>query len=190
MLNLILFGPPGAGKGTQAEFLIDTFNLIHLSTGDLLRSQIAEGTKLGIEAKGFMDKGELVPDGVVIGMIKSKLASNSQAKGFIFDGFPRTVAQANALDVLLNENGTPVSGMLCLEVEKQELIDRLLNRGKTSGRSDDQDVSIIENRINVYHEKTSPLKDFYAVQNKYFAIDGAGSIEDIASRLKLVVEKL
>jgi len=190
MLNLILFGPPGAGKGTQAEFLINEFKLIHLSTGDLLRSQIAEGTKLGMEAKTFMDKGELVPDEVVIGMIKSKLEANKKAAGFIFDGFPRTVKQAKALDVLLNGNGTPVSGMLCLEVEKQELIARLLNRGKTSGRSDDQDESVIENRINVYHEKTSPLKDFYAAQNKYFSIDGIGSVEDIAKRLKTVVEKL
>lgn len=190
MLNLILFGPPGAGKGTQAEFLIDTFKLIHLSTGDLLRSQITEGTKLGVEAKAFMDKGELVPDEVVIGMIKSKLESNGEAAGFIFDGFPRTVAQAKALDILLNENGTPVSGMLCLEVENQELINRLLNRGKTSGRSDDQNESIIENRINVYHEKTLPLKDYYAAQNKHFSINGFGSIEDIAGRLKTVVNQL
>lgn len=190
MLNLILFGPPGAGKGTQAEFLIDTFRLIHLSTGDLLRSQIAEGTKLGLEAKAFMDKGELVPDEVVIGMIQSKLQSNREAAGFIFDGFPRTVAQAEALDVLLNENGTPVSGMLCLEVEKQELIDRLLNRGKTSGRSDDQDVSIIENRIQVYTEKTAPLKNYYAAQNKHFPINGMGTIDDIAGRLTNTVNGL
>ena len=190
MLNLILFGPPGAGKGTQAEFLIDTFKLIHLSTGDLLRSQIAEGTKLGLEAKNFMDKGELVPDEVVIGMIRSKLEDNRNTAGFIFDGFPRTVAQAKALDSLLNENGTPVSGMLSLEVEKQELINRLLSRGKTSGRSDDQNESVIENRINVYHEKTSPLKDYYSAQNKHFSIEGMGSIEEIAGRLKSVIERL
>jgi adenylate kinase len=190
MLNLILFGPPGAGKGTQAEFLIDTFNLIHLSTGDLLRSQIAESTQLGLEAKGFMDKGELVPDDVVIGMIRSKLEDNRDAAGFIFDGFPRTVAQAKALDSLLNEKGAPISGMMSLEVEKQELINRLLNRGKTSGRSDDQDESVIENRINVYNEKTSPLKDYYAAQKKHFPIDGMGNIEDIAGRLKAVVGNL
>jgi adenylate kinase len=190
MLNLILFGPPGAGKGTQADFLIEKFKLIHLSTGDLLRSQIAEGTKLGLEAKKFMDRGDLVPDEVVIGMIESKLASNKDANGFIFDGFPRTVAQAKALDELLNKNGTPVSGMLSLEVEKEELVNRLLNRGKISGRSDDQDVSIIENRIQVYHEKTSPLKDYYAAQNKQFSINGMGSIEEIAGRLSETVSAL
>ena len=190
MLNLVLFGPPGAGKGTQAEFLIDSFGLDHLSTGDLLRSEIAAGTKLGLEANGFMKKGELVPDEVVIGMIKSKLDSNKETKGFIFDGFPRTVAQAKALDKLLNENGTPISGMLSLEVEKQELIDRLLSRGKISGRPDDQDQSVIENRINIYNEKTLPLIEYYKPQGKHFGINGMGSINEIAGRLKEVVEKL
>ncbi len=190
MLNLVLFGPPGAGKGTQAEFLINSFGLNHLSTGDLLRSEIAAGTKLGLEAKSFMDKGELVPDAVVIGMIKSKLENNKDAKGFIFDGFPRTVEQAKALDNLLDENGTPISGMLSLEVEKQELIDRLLSRGKISGRADDQDQSVIENRINVYSEKTLPLIEYYKPQGKHFGIDGMGTIDEIAGRLKTVVEKL
>jgi adenylate kinase len=190
MLNLVLFGPPGAGKGTQAEFLIDSYKLIHLSTGDLLRSEIAEGTELGLTAKNYMDKGELVPDEVVIGMIKSKLLANEDARGFIFDGFPRTVDQAKALDNLLEENNTPVSGMLSLEVEKQELINRLLGRGKVSGRADDQDQSVIENRINVYNEKTKPLIEYYDGQGKYYSIDGMGSIEEIAGRLKRVVEKL
>ncbi|MBN1768103.1 MAG: adenylate kinase [Prolixibacteraceae bacterium] len=190
MLNIVLFGPPGAGKGTQAVFLKDEFNLIHLSTGDLLRSQIAAKTELGNEAKRFMDKGELVPDEVVIGMIGSQLKENASAKGFIFDGFPRTVEQAKALDQLLNENGTPVSGMLALEVEKQELIDRLLERGKTSGRSDDTDVSIIENRIAVYNQKTAPLMNYYEAQSKYYPVNGMGSVEDIALRLKMLVEKL
>ncbi len=188
MLNLVLFGPPGAGKGTQAEFLIESFSLIHLSTGDLLRSEISAGTELGLAAKAFMDKGELVTDEVVIGMIKSKLEANQDAKGFIFDGFPRTVDQAKALDKLLNENGTPVSGMLSLEVEKQELINRLLNRGKISGRADDQDQSIIENRINVYNEKTLPLIEYYKAQGKHFGINGIGTIEDIKLRLKEVIE--
>lgn len=190
MLNLVLFGPPGAGKGTQAEFLIEKYNLIHLSTGDLLRSEINAGTKLGLEAKSYMDKGELVPDEVVIGMIKSKLETVKDAKGFIFDGFPRTVDQAKALDNLLNENKTPVSGMLSLEVEKQELIDRLVSRGKVSGRADDQDPTVIENRINVYNQKTLPLIEYYRPQGKHFGINGMGSIEDIALRLKEVIEKL
>lgn len=190
MLNLVLFGPPGAGKGTQAEFLINSFGLDHLSTGDLLRSEIAAGTQLGLEAKSFMEKGELVPDAVVIGMIKSKLENNHATKGFIFDGFPRTVDQAKALDNLLNENGTPISGMLSLEVEKQELIDRLLSRGKISGRPDDQDRSVIENRINVYNEKTLPLIQYYKPQGKHFGINGMGSVAEIAERLKTVIEKL
>jgi len=190
MLNIVLFGPPGAGKGTQAEFLIESFGLDHLSTGDLLRSEIAGGTKLGLEAKSFMDKGELVPDAVVIGMIKSKLESNNDTKGFIFDGFPRTVDQAKALDALLNQNKTPISGMLSLEVDKQELIDRLMSRGISSGRADDQDQSIIENRINVYNQKTLPLIEYYKPQGKHFGINGMGSIEDIAGRLKEVIAKL
>lgn len=190
MLNLVLFGPPGAGKGTQAEYLIKSFGLTHLSTGDLLRSEIASGTKLGKEAKSYMDKGELVPDSVVIGMIESRLESEKDTNGFIFDGFPRTVEQAKALDALLNTHGTPVSAMLSLEVEKQELIDRLLSRGKESGRADDQDVSIIENRINVYNQKTAPLIEFYKEQGKHYGINGMGTIEEIAGRLNAVVEKL
>jgi adenylate kinase len=190
MLNIVLFGPPGAGKGTQADFLIKNYQLIHLSTGDLLRGEIAAKTELGLKAKTLMDKGELVPDEVVIGMIESKLKADKDAKGFIFDGFPRTVAQAKALDNLLNGFGHPVSGMLALEVKKQELINRLLERGKVSGRSDDQDASIIENRINVYNEKTMPLIDFYQKQNKFYPIEGMGTIEEIARRIEAVVKKL
>ncbi len=190
MLNIVLFGPPGAGKGTQAEFLTQRFELIHLSTGDLLRREIAESTPLGMKAKGFMDKGELVPDSIVIDMIKNTLATNKNAKGFIFDGFPRTVAQAEALDVLLEKNGTPVSAMLSLEVEREELISRLQTRGITSGRQDDQVVAVIENRISVYHEKTAPLIDYYHAQNKYFSINGMGSVDKIASRLKKTVFSL
>ncbi len=190
MLNLVLFGPPGAGKGTQAEYLIRAYKLTHLSTGDLLRSEIAEGTALGKEAKAFMDKGELVPDAVVIGMIKSKLENKGDSNGFIFDGFPRTVEQAKALDELLNANETPISAMLSLEVEKQELIDRLLGRGKISGRADDQDVSVIENRINVYNQKTAPLVNYYENQGKHYGINGMGSIVEIADRLKAVIDNL
>jgi adenylate kinase len=183
MLNIVLFGPPGAGKGTQADFLTEKYKLIHLSTGDLLRSQIATKTELGMEAKSLIEKGFLASDSIVIGMIKSKLQENIDANGYIFDGFPRTVKQALALDVLLEEIGTSVSGMLCLCVDKEELINRILSRGKTSGRCDDQDVSIIKNRIKVYHEKTEPLRNYYSAQNKYYRIDGMGSVEEIAQRL-------
>lgn len=183
MLNLVLFGPPGAGKGTQADFLIEKFKLKHISTGDLLRNQIAAKTELGLEAQSYIDKGFLVPDSIVIGMIKTILQENGVATGYIFDGFPRTVAQAKALDELLVEYNLHVSGMLCLVVEQDELINRLLFRGKTSGRPDDQDVSIIENRIKIYHEKTEPLRDYYKAQNKYYKIDGTGSVEIIAQRL-------
>ena len=190
MLNLVLFGPPGAGKGTQAEYLIKEYSLLHLSTGDLLRSEMNSGTTLGLEAKSYMEKGELVPDAVVIGMIKTKLEANQEAKGFIFDGFPRTVAQARALDEVLENNGTPVSGMLGLEVDREELIKRLLNRGLLSGRADDQDQSVIENRINVYNEKTLPLVEYYSQQGKYRGINGMGSIEDIAGRLRNTIDSL
>ena len=190
MLNLVLFGPPGAGKGTQAEFLTESYKLIHLSTGDLLRSEIAGKTPLGMEAKRYMDKGELVPDAVVIGMIRSKLEANPGANGYVFDGFPRTVSQAEALDALLEEKGSPVSGMLSLEVERLELINRLLGRGLMSGRSDDLDQEVIENRIRVYGEKTAPLIEYYEKQGKYFSINGRGSILEIAGRLKNTVDKL
>ncbi|NQU53792.1 MAG: adenylate kinase [Bacteroidetes bacterium] len=190
MLNLVLFGPPGAGKGTQAEFLAKTFELNHVSTGDLLRTEIAAKTALGIEAKRKIDKGELVPDEIVVGMIKIKLEKNKDVNGFIFDGFPRTLEQAMALDKLLDENETPVTGMLRLEVEKQEVVIRLLNRGKISGRSDDQDRSIIENRITVYCQKTLPIIEYYKLQGKHFEVNGMGSVEEIAGRLKEVVEKI
>lgn len=183
MLNIVLFGPPGAGKGTQSEKLIEKFQLIHLSTGDLLRSEIAQQTELGMQAKLLMDKGELVPDAVVIGMIRSKLEHNQQAKGFIFDGFPRTAAQAEALDNLLSEKNTNISCMLALEVDNEELTKRLLLRGKDSGRADDQNEDIIRNRIKEYNNKTAPLKDFYSAQNKFHAVNGIGSIDEIFNAL-------
>ncbi len=183
MLNIVLFGPPGAGKGTQAARLIDQYNLIHLSTGDILRGELAAKSKLGLEAKKYMDKGELVPDEVVIGMIETKLDQHKGARGFIFDGFPRTTAQAGALDRLLSSKKTSITMMLALEVEKQELINRLLGRGKVSGRADDQDISVIENRIAVYNRETAPLIDYYSRQGKFKAINGMGSIDDIFKRL-------
>jgi adenylate kinase len=183
MLNIVLFGPPGAGKGTQSEKLIERYQLIHLSTGDLLRSEIAQQTELGLKAKLLMDKGELVPDEVVIGMIRSKLAHNKLAKGFIFDGFPRTTAQAEALDKLLEESNTAIACMLALEVDNEELTKRLLLRGKDSGRTDDQNEDIIRNRIREYNNKTAPLKDYYSAQRKFHAVNGIGSVQEIFEAL-------
>jgi adenylate kinase len=187
MLNIVLFGAPGAGKGTQAQLLVEHFNLVHLSTGDLLRSEIAQKTELGIEAQKLIDKGELVPDEVVIGMIEAKLKENCNCKGYIFDGFPRNVAQAEALDELTSKYNKRISGMLALVVDKQELVDRILERGKTSGRADDQDVAIIRNRINVYNQKTAPLIDFYSDQGKYYPVEGVGTVQEIAQRLVSVI---
>ena len=190
MLNVVLFGPPGAGKGTQAEKIIEMYNLIHLSTGDILRGELAAETSLGLEAKKYMDKGELVPDEVVIGMIESKINRNPDAAGFIFDGFPRTTAQSKALDDLLLKKGTPVTAMIMLTVEREELIKRLLNRGRDSGRSDDQDISIVENRINVYNNETAPVIDYYEKQDKYIPVQGMGTIEDIFKRLCSAIDSL
>jgi len=190
MLNLVLFGPPGAGKGTQSARLIDKYNLVHLSTGDILRGEIKQGTPLGLEAKKVMDQGLLVPDEVVIGMISNKLDSNPNALGFIFDGFPRTQAQAAALDNLLEEKGTSISRMLALDVEDEELIRRILGRGKDSGRADDSDPVIIRKRIEEYNAKTAPLIDYYKAQNKFTAITGRGTVSEIFSKLCDAIESL
>lgn len=190
MLNLVIFGPPGAGKGTQAKYLAETFNLSHLSTGDLLREQIAAGTALGLAAQELISKGNLVSDSIVIDMIESKLKGRRSTIGFIFDGFPRTVNQAMALDKLLSKHRSNVSVMLCLEVEKEELIKRILNRGNTSQRADDMDIATIENRINVYNEKTRPIINYYAGQGKYHAVKGIGTIEEIAGDLRRTVEEI
>ena len=183
MLNIVLFGPPGAGKGTQAEKLLEKYGLVHLSTGDILRAEMKNETKLGEEAKKYMEKGELLPDNLIVDMMEVKIDENSAAKGFIFDGFPRTTSQAEELDKMLEKKQTPISVMLALEVDKDELVKRLLLRGKDSGRADDQDVSIIENRIKVYNESTAPVIDYYAAQGKYIGVDGMGSIEEIFDRL-------
>src|SRR6202008_4255393 len=179
MFNLILFGPPGSGKGTQSEMLIAAYHLKHLSTGDPLRSEIAQQTPLGLEAKSFMDKGQLVPDEVVIGMISSALEPNPKAKGFLFDGFPRTVAQAEALDKLLELKKTSINLMLALEVSEEELVKRLLKRGETSGRSDDTNEKVIRARIAEYHKKTAAVADYYKKFNKVVMIKGEGTIETI-----------
>ncbi|WP_158825097.1 adenylate kinase [Mucilaginibacter lacusdianchii] len=189
MLNLVLFGPPGAGKGTQSQNLIEKYGLIHLSTGDLLRNEIAQGTTLGLEAKKLMDQGLLVPDEVVIGMISNKLDANPVAKGFIFDGFPRTVAQATALDTLLQSKNTAISGMIALEVNDAELESRLLLRGKDSGRPDDANPEVIRKRIREYNEKTAPVADFYKGQDKFTSINGIGSIDEIFAAIGAVVDK-
>lgn len=183
MLNIVLFGPPGAGKGTQSEKLIAKYGLVHLSTGDILRSEIARGTALGMEAKQIMDRGDLVSDDIVIGMIEAKLDANPHANGFIFDGFPRTQAQAVALDDLLQKKGTAISAMLALEVDNEELVKRLLLRGKESGRPDDANEEIIRNRVNEYNNKTLPLKKYYSEQAKFHSINGIGSIDSIFNQL-------
>ena len=189
MLNIVLFGPPGAGKGTQSEKLIAKYQLVHLSTGDILRGEIAAASQLGLEAKKLMDAGNLVPDEVVIGMISSKLDQNKNSKGFIFDGFPRTTAQAQALDKLLTEKNTSISLMLALEVDDEELTKRLLLRGKASGRADDQNQEIIRNRIKEYNNKTAPLKNYYTQQNKFQSVQGVGTIDEIFENLCKKIDK-
>lgn len=189
MFNLILFGPPGSGKGTQSERLIARYGLKHLSTGDLLRSEIANQTTLGLEAKGFMDRGELVPDAVVIGMIRSALDNNPEAKGFLFDGFPRTQAQSVALDELLEQRGEAINVVLALEVTEEELVKRLLNRGLTSGRTDDVNETIIRARIAEYHKKTSAVADHYRQFGKVVEVKGEGTVDDIFDALCAEIEK-
>lgn len=183
MFNLILFGPPGSGKGTQSEKLIDKYGLMHLSTGNLLREEIVNQTKLGLEAKRFMDNGQLVPDSVVIGMIRSAIDHNPGSKGFLFDGFPRTVAQAAALDELLAEKQAEINAFLALEVGREELIGRLLNRGKTSGRSDDVNEEIIGARIQEYENKTAPVAGYYEQFDKVVRVKGEGDIDEIFDSL-------
>jgi adenylate kinase len=183
MFNLILFGPPGSGKGTQSEKLIVKYGLKHLSTGDLLRSEINRQTALGMEAKSFMDKGQLVPDEVVIGMISSALDENLDATGFLFDGFPRTSAQAKALDNLLELKESSIAVMLALDVSEEELVSRLVKRGETSGRSDDTNDQVIRARITEYHNKTAAVADYYQGFDKVVMIKGEGSVEEIFTSL-------
>ena len=190
MFNLILFGPPGSGKGTQSEKLIAKYHLKHLSTGDLLRSEISRKTPLGVEAKKYMDQGLLVPDEVVIGMINDALDNNPDAAGFLFDGFPRTAVQAQELDDLLAKKDTCIDVMLALEVSEEELIKRLVKRGQTSGRSDDSNEMVIRARIIEYHKKTAKVADHYAKANKVVMIKGEGSIDEIFQRLTDEIERL
>lgn len=189
MFNLILFGPPGSGKGTQSDRLVEKYGLIHLSTGNLLREEIAHKTPLGKEAKKFIDHGQLVPDDVVIAMVGSFFDKHKNANGFLFDGFPRTVAQAQALDKLLSFKKTDIAIVLALDVTESELINRLLNRGKTSGRSDDSDETVIKKRFSVYTNETSPVADYYKKAKKFKAIQGEGSVDEINAALRQAIDK-
>lgn len=183
MINLILFGPPGSGKGTQAKKLVEKYKLLHISTGDLFRYEIGNKTALGLKAKAFMDKGELVPDEVTIGMLNNKVKANLDVQGYIFDGFPRTIPQAEALDNLLSSKGLQVNGLIALEVDDDEIVKRILERGKTSGRSDDSDESVIRKRINVYQDTTSIVYSYYDKFGKSYSVDGLGTIDEIFGRL-------
>jgi adenylate kinase len=189
MFNMILFGPPGSGKGTQSASIVEKYGLVHLSTGDLLREEIGNKTPLGTEAKNFIDKGQLVPDEVVIGMIDNCLDQNKEAKGFLFDGFPRTVTQAEALDKLLSLRKSEISLVLALEVSEEELVKRLLNRGKTSGRTDDTDEMVIRKRFTVYTNETEPVAGHYKQSKKFQSIKGEGSVNEIFSAISQVIDK-
>ncbi|MDR1667116.1 MAG: adenylate kinase [Bacteroidales bacterium] len=190
MFNIVLFGAPGAGKGTQALLLAEKFDLIHLSTGDMLRNEIASGSRLGQQAQNIISKGELVSDELVINMIRERIERHPDAKGFIFDGFPRTQAQARELDRLLQEKDMKVAAMVALEVDPAELTCRLMKRGESSGRPDDNSIEIIGNRIEVYNRKTTPVIEYYRAQEKYHPVDGLGHIKDVSQRLNKLTESL
>ncbi len=190
MINIVLFGKPGAGKGTQAEFLKTKYNLIHISTGDVFRYNLKNDTELGRQARVYMDNGNLVPDSLTIAMLEAEVDKFPAARGFLFDGFPRTLAQAQALDKFLHSKGWEVTATVALEADDNELIQRLMERGKTSGRPDDQDESKISHRLKVYNEETSPLIDYYTNQNKFYPVNGIGSIAEITNRLSDVIDSL
>lgn len=190
MTNIVLFGPPGAGKGTQAEVLKVKYQLVHISTGDVFRYNIKNQTQLGTLAKSYMDKGHLVPDGVTIKMLNAEVEKNPEANGFVFDGFPRTAAQAEALATLMEEKSSQINAMVALEVDDEILVGRLLERGKTSGRADDADEAIIRERVAEYYRKTDILKDFYKGKDRYFGVNGVGTIQEITARLSEVFDRL
>ena len=190
MTNIVLFGPPGAGKGTQAEVLKVKYQLVHISTGDVFRYNIKNQTQLGTLAKSYMDKGHLVPDRVTIKMLKTEVEKNPEANGFVFDGFPRTAAQAEALAILMEEKSSQINAMVALEVDDEVLVGRLLERGKTSGRADDADEAIIRERVAEYYRKTDILKDFYKGKDRYFGVNGVGTIQEITARLSEVFDRL
>ena len=189
MLNLILFGQPGSGKGTQAVSLVERYGLVHISTGDLFRAEMKADTPLGLKAKEYISKGELVPDEVTIGMLRNKVEAHPEAKGFIFDGFPRTIPQAEALDRLMGELGGGITALVALEVPEEEIVKRILLRGETSGRADDRDENIIRNRIEVYRRETSQVAGHYAATGKAFSVDGVGSLEEVFGRLCAAIDQ-
>ena len=188
MLNILIFGPPGCGKGTQSEFLVSKYNLKHLSTGDIFRYNIKNETNLGLEAKSFIEKGQLVPDSVTIGMLNKEMMSINNLNGFLFDGFPRTIKQAQSLDQLLLKLNQEISLMICIEVPESELIKRLLIRGESSDRKDDQNKEIITNRIEIYKEQTEILKDYYLTQNKFYSVDGTSSIQEVKEKIFSLID--
>ncbi|MCQ2974992.1 MAG: adenylate kinase [Bacteroidales bacterium] len=190
MLNIAIFGAPGVGKGTQSAFIEKKYNLIHISTGDILREEISKGTELGMLAKSFMDKGQLIPDDVIINILEKIVDKNLKSEGILYDGFPRTVKQAEALDVMFEKKGIKLDSFLCLTADHDTLVARLLNRAKDSGRSDDADVNVIENRIKVYNESTLPVADYYKKQNKCVEINGIGKIEDIFAKICTEIDKV
>ena len=190
MINLILFGPPGSGKGTQAAKIIEKYALVHISTGDLFRFEMSNDTPLGQQAKAFMAKGELVPDSVTIGMLRNKVDAHPNANGFIFDGFPRTINQAQALDALLTEKKSAIHGLIALQVADAEIVERIKKRGATSGRTDDSDESIVRNRIEVYKNETTPVFDYYARQGKSHNVQGTGEIDEIFGHISTVIDTL
>ena len=190
MINIVLFGKPGAGKGTQAEFLKKKYNLVHLSTGDIFRFNIKNDTELGKLAKTYMDKGDLVPDEVTIKMLESEVDKNPEVAGFLFDGFPRTLAQAEALDMFLHGKKQQITATVALEADDNVLVARLLERGKTSGRPDDQDEAKIRNRYDEYNQKTAPLMHYYQKQDKFYAVNGIGTIQEVTARLNTILDSL
>ena len=190
MLNIVLFGPPGAGKGSQSEKVLKKYNLVHLSTGDLFRLHLNNETALGLEAKKYMNKGDLVPDEIVIGMVEDKINKSSNVIGFVFDGFPRTINQAIALDNMLEKKNIPIKQMIALKVDEKELIKRIQNRAKTSGREDDKSIDKINNRIQVYNQETKPVADYYKKHDKYSEVDGIGEIDEIFIKLCSKIDDL
>ncbi len=190
MLNIVLFGPPGAGKGTQSEKVLEKYNLVHLSTGDLFRLHLNNETALGLEAKKYMNKGDLVPDEIVIDMVEDKINKSSNVIGFVFDGFPRTINQATALDNMLEKKNIPIKQMIALKVDEKELIKRIKNRAKTSGREDDKSIDKINNRIQVYNQETKPVAEYYKKDDKYSEVDGIGEIDEIFLKLCSKIDDL